>query len=73
LAELARVARSNIAILIQGETGTGKELLARASHKLSARSGAFVAVNCGAVPTGLIESHFFGHVNEARIVGGPVG
>jgi transcriptional regulator with PAS, ATPase and Fis domain len=65
LAELHRVASSNIAILVRGETGTGKELVARAVHEASRRTGAFVAVNCGAIPAGLIESHFFGHVKGA--------
>jgi len=52
-------------ILIEGESGTGKELLAAAVHKASGRKGAFVPVNCGAIPTGLVESTFFGNTRGA--------
>jgi DNA-binding NtrC family response regulator len=57
---LAQASRSPLPILVHGETGTGKELIARASHDLSGRSGAFVAVNCGALPATLVESELFG-------------
>jgi len=57
-----RVAESESTILLQGETGTGKELVARAIHGLSARrDGPFVAVNCGALPDTLLESELFGY------------
>jgi DNA-binding NtrC family response regulator len=59
---LARFARSDLTILFLGETGTGKEVLARAVHEMSGRPGRFVAVNCGALPSNLVESQLFGHV-----------
>jgi transcriptional regulator with PAS, ATPase and Fis domain len=65
LERLARVAPSPLSILLLGETGTGKEVLARAVHKLSKRPGPFVAINCGAIPQNLVESHLFGHVRGA--------
>lgn len=59
--EIARVAASPISIVLGGETGTGKEVCARYIHESSRRSGAFVAVNCGALPATLVESELFGH------------
>jgi DNA-binding NtrC family response regulator len=63
--ELARAALSTVPIEVTGESGTGKELIARAVHTLSKRSGAFVAVNCGALPGTLIEGELFGHKKGA--------
>src|SRR5260370_17160299 len=62
---LGSIAASPLRGLLRGETGTGKELLARAVHGLSGRAGAFVPVNCGAIPGELVESHLFGHTKGA--------
>lgn len=66
LKEVETVAPTDSTVLIRGETGTGKELIARALHELSPRKGhTFVKLNCSAIPTGLLESELFGHEKGA--------
>lgn len=63
--ELRKIAAANIPVLIGGPTGAGKERVARTIHDASRRTGAFVPVNCAALPAGLVESELFGHKRGA--------
>ncbi len=64
--DLPRLANSNATVLIEGETGTGKDLVARAIHYLGSRAGKpFVTVDCGAIPESLVENELFGHMRGA--------
>jgi formate hydrogenlyase transcriptional activator len=66
LRQVRTVAATDATVLLQGETGTGKELVARALHRLSPRAGGnFISVNCTAIPTELLESELFGHEKGA--------
>jgi len=64
--QIREVSAENVPVLVQGESGTGKELVAKAIHEMSPRADkAFVAINCGALPEGVLESELFGHVRGA--------
>ncbi len=66
LARIRRISRYDVQIMIEGETGTGKEMAARAIHYLSARRDfPFIPVNCGAIPDNLVENELFGHAKGA--------
>jgi transcriptional regulator of acetoin/glycerol metabolism len=65
LRQVAAAARRGLPVLIRGETGAGKEQVARHAHAASGRTGAFVPVNCAALPDGLIEAELFGHADGA--------
>ena len=76
LHKAARLAPQDLPVLLQGETGSGKEFLARALHAASGRSGAFVAINCAALPEHLLESELFGYTDGAftgAVKGGKAG
>ncbi len=65
LASLGRIAAAKVPVLLLGDTGTGKEVAARAIHASSVRPGAFIGVNCAALPNALVEAQLFGHTKGA--------
>jgi two-component system response regulator GlrR len=66
LEKVPRIAKCDVTVLIEGETGTGKEICAQSIHRLSSRSrGPFIPVNCGAIPVDLVENELFGHETGA--------
>ncbi|MCQ2444815.1 MAG: sigma 54-interacting transcriptional regulator [Mailhella sp.] len=62
---MIKASSTDTSVIIYGETGSGKDVVARTIHSLSGRKGAYVPVNCGAIPENLLESEFFGHVKGA--------
>src|SRR5262245_31586780 len=66
LRQVVQIAATNAVVTLYGESGTGKELIAKTIHAASRRSqGSFIAINCGAIPEGLLENELFGHVKGA--------
>jgi len=65
ITQIERAAPGDVTLLIQGETGSGKELVARALHEASGRAGSFVPINCGALAEGVVHSELFGHERGA--------
>jgi sigma-54-specific transcriptional regulator len=63
--QIARIAPTPLPVLLQGETGTGKDLAAQAIHAASGRTGEFVTVDCAAISAGVLESELFGHTRGA--------